>query len=110
MQIKLGAFSKVGAIAIAAVITLSGCSAIRNAQNGFHQGFRQGFEKSYLQACEAHPGLKDYCVCTYDYISKKYSDDDLMKMTTTDTDTMKSAIDQAAHACVAKLPKGTTIQ
>jgi hypothetical protein len=105
MQTESVVSNKLAALAIATAFALCGCGFVKSAQQGFHSSFRQSFQKSFLDACEQHPGFKNYCVCTYDEISKKYSDEQLMKMTT-DQDSMKSAMGQVARDCASKLPKG----
>ena len=107
MRTESAVSNRLAALAIAAAFALSGCGFAKKFQEGFHSSFRQSFQKSFLGACEQHPGFKDYCVCTYDEISKKYSDEELMKMTT-DSDGMKSAMGQVARDCASKLPKNPT--
>ena len=85
---------------------LSGCSLFRAAQQGFHSSFRTSFKKSFVTACESRPGLSAaYCGCAADDIASRYTDEQLMAMSGSDTSSMRDALSHAQQRCASKLPK-----
>jgi hypothetical protein len=94
------------AVFVAASVALSGCSLFRAAQQGFHSSFRTSFKKSFVTACESRPGLSAaYCGCAADDIASRYTDEQLMAMSGSDTSSMRDALAHAQQRCASKLPK-----
>lgn len=94
------------AAVIAASVALSGCSFFHAAQQSFHQSFRASFKKSFVTSCESRPGLTTaYCACAADDVASRYSDDQLMKMSSGDSDDLRGALAHAQQHCASKLPK-----
>ena len=86
----------------AALLSLTGCGLVHNAQTGFHDSFRKSFKTSFIDSCsKTSNGLVKACTCIEDQIEKTNTDDQLMKMAS-DADATQKAFQAAAAKCGIK--------
>ena len=86
----------------AAAALLCDCSAMHNAQqaatDSFHKSFRTSFKDSFVKSCTAQGATTKLCDCVEASMERDYTDDQLMKMSSSGDDANK-AVSAAAHVC-----------
>lgn len=86
-----------------ALTSLPACGAVRDAQQGFNTGFHKGFRTSlrtsFIKSCTQQSGANEAtCACVIDTLERNDTDEQLMKLQSSDADATK-AISDAARAC-----------
>jgi len=81
---------------------LGGCGAVHSAQqnaaNSFHQSFRTSFKTSFMKSCTAQGAPEKYCGCVEATVERKYTDEQIIKMTT-GGDATDTRLRDAADSC-----------
>lgn len=83
---------------------IAGCGAVHTFQTTFHLSFRTSFKAQFLNGCykgaKNRPNVQSYCKCAEARVEKRYSDQELIQLSTGQTPAEKQYMHEVVRACI----------